>query len=405
MLLIVAVSLSCFEISPFGPQADALFYADFEDSPLTCGGILNGLYGVFIEAGADWSFNQFWANGLPITGLKMLNADTLMVTMGDGSFSDGLYNFDLNTHSWSVNEWFMYPNFLIYNPNNGTYYVGERDGLFRSTNAADWTRITAIGNNRCSSLAFHGTNLVTNNGTNVKYSTDNGQSWQTADTGNLRGFYYGSSGILYALMDVQSDSDGLWRSIDNGATWDCVLHTSNLNCIGPDYGDYLVLGWSEANGDGAYVALIDQQFQLTNLLHENLDSGVRQQAVFPLVNTLAFYVLNAEGCFFVTNFLPVDNSDFVVSTASRLQLSAFPNPFSGMVEIALKNAETYQPAEVEIYNLKGQRINIQRFNPSLKSSFIWDGNDERGKSLGSGIYIIKASQAGNKASCRLLKLN
>jgi len=390
---------------PFGPQADALFYTDFEDGPLACGGTLNGSYGVFIEAGADWNFYQFWANGLPITGLKMLNADTLMVTMGDGSFSDGLYNFDLVTHTWSVNEWFMYPNFLIYNPNNGTYYVGERDGLFRSANAADWTRISALGSNRCSSLACSGTNLVTNNGSMVKYSTDNGQNWQTADTGNLRGFYYGSSGILYALMDVQSDSDGLWRSMDNGATWNCVLYTSNLNCIGPEYGDYLVLGWSQMNNDGAYVALADQQYQLTSLIDDNLDSGVRQQAVFPLVNTLAFFVLNAEGCFFITNFLPVENADFVESTVSRLKLSASPNPFSGMVEIALKNAESHQPAEVEIYNLKGQRINSLSLSTSVKSSFVWDGKDKNGKNLSSGVYIIKASQAGSTTSCRLLKLN
>lgn len=401
MLLLAAISALCLEVTPFGPQADTLFYTDYQETPLAVGGILNQQYGVFLDNGTTWDFYPFWANGLPFTGMKKLNESTLLVAMGGyNSFSDGVYNFDLLTHLWSENEWFMSPNFLKYNPSNSTYYVGERDGLFKSTDGINWSRINAVGMSRCSSLAFFGNNIVTNNGSLVKYSTDNGQSWQTASASNLKGFYYSSSGVLYALMDDGSDSDGLWRSLDNGASWDCMLFTSHLNCIGPDYGNHLVLGWSETSEEGAYVALVNQQYQITNLQHDNLDSGVRQQDIFPLVNTPSFFVINAEGCFFVTDFLPVNNEDETIPVMLPLSVSVYPNPFHAQTSISIDNWIKHEALKAEIYNLKGQLIR----SLAEVSPLIWDGRDFSGRNAGSGIYLLKVSQGRETAYHKLLKM-
>lgn len=399
-LLCIASLSFCLQVSPYGPQADALTYANFQDTPLSIGGIQEQQYGIFIDNGNAWDFYQSLANGLPVKGIIKLNDTTMLVAMGANSYSDGVYNFNLDTHVWSINYWFMSPNFLSFNPNNSTYYVGERDGLYKSVNGTNWSRVTSIGINRCSSIAFFGTNIVTNNSSFVKYSTDNGQSWQTANTSNLRGFYYTSSGTLYAIMDVESDSDGLWRSDDNGATWNCVYFTSHLNCIGPDYGNQLLLGWSEANGDGAYVALIDQQYQLTNLQHENLDSGVRQQDIFPLVNTPSFFVLNAEGCFFVTSFLPVENDDESFPVKPELSISAYPNPFYSQTTIRFNPNHKQDSLNAEIYNLKGQFIR----SLAGSSPFVWDGRDEAGRIVGSGVYLLKVSDGRQTITHKILKI-
>jgi len=188
LLTMFIVASFCCEVTPFGPEADDVTYANLAQEPISFGGTANGQNDLFVWEGGTWNFYPFWATGLPATSIWNLDETTIMVAMGAGSYSDGVYNFDLNTHTWTINEWFMFPNFLVYNPGNGIYYVGERDGLFRSADANSWTRITSLGTNKCSSLAFYNSNMVTNNGALVKYSTDNGLTWQTGNTSKSEGF-------------------------------------------------------------------------------------------------------------------------------------------------------------------------------------------------------------------------
>jgi hypothetical protein len=71
-------------------------------------------------------------------------------------------------------------------------------------------------------------------------------------------------------------------------------------------------------------------------------------------------------------------------------LQAFPNPFHGQfnlkVELAQKNR-----VEMTIYNIKGQKVKSILPN-SLKSGLLqlqWDGKDENGSQVGSGIYFCR----------------
>ncbi len=406
LLTMFIVASFCCEVTPFGPEADDVTYANLAQEPISFGGTANGQNDLFVWEGGTWNFYPFWATGLPATSIWNLDETTIMVAMGAGSYSDGVYNFDLNTHTWTINEWFMFPNFLVYNPGNGIYYVGERDGLFRSADANSWTRITSLGTNKCSSLAFYNSNMVTNNGALVKYSTDNGLTWQTGNTSNLRGFRYTENGVLYAIMDVESDSDGLWRSDDYGETWDNVLFTSNLNCIGPDFGEYIILGWRQANEEDGYLAVLDSQSQLTQLVHASLDSEVRQLEIFPLINTPSFYVINGEGCFYITGFLPVNNDDATAPVIDGIKLQAYPNPFSRETTIEVKVKDMAAALKVDVYNLKGQLIKrLSNDNRQTQNTFSWDGRDFNNQLVGSGFYFVKAELNGKINCCKVLLIH
>ena len=96
-----------------------------------------------------------------------------------------------------------------------------------------------------------------------------------------------------------------------------------------------------------------------------------------------------------------------VPTVTGLSLSpGFPNPFTFNTSFRIENADPLQMIDVRIYNLKGQLIQtVYHGYPQRSSQLVWNGRDARGKPVGSGIYIIKASASGRSAVSKILKVN
>lgn len=76
-------------------------------------------------------------------------------------------------------------------------------------------------------------------------------------------------------------------------------------------------------------------------------------------------------------------------------LTVYPNPFrvsEGSLRIELSNAKE-SDAEVEIYNLRGQRLVSEKLDAAQNLQYAWDGRDMSGKACGAGIYFIRVRQA------------
>ena len=96
----------------------------------------------------------------------------------------------------------------------------------------------------------------------------------------------------------------------------------------------------------------------------------------------------------------------------------YPNPFSASTTISfnihsaswrtkdapLNSKDLTGQAEIKIYNVKGQMV-IQLSIDNRQSSIEWDGRDEKGKSLPSGIYLyrITAGDFTDTKKCVILK--
>jgi len=80
---------------------------------------------------------------------------------------------------------------------------------------------------------------------------------------------------------------------------------------------------------------------------------------------------------------------------TKLVLQSYPNPFSSETTISFSCHRDTEIAEIEIYNIKGQKVKkYSIFNPSkaghgTQSSITWDGKDDSGKMLDSGVYFYK----------------
>jgi len=101
------------------------------------------------------------------------------------------------------------------------------------------------------------------------------------------------------------------------------------------------------------------------------------------------------------------NADFCELKQIGFQLLNYPNPFnpSTTIEFLIQNDSRI---DISIYNIKGQKIKTIAQNEYTKGShsIIWDGDDESGNSIKSGIYYYKLKVNGKTEAvnkCLMLK--
>ena len=74
-------------------------------------------------------------------------------------------------------------------------------------------------------------------------------------------------------------------------------------------------------------------------------------------------------------------------------LKNYPNPFTHSTTISLGlNTDNTEVTEISIYNIKGQKIRTfanEQISKSPNQQIIWDGKDDSGAKVSSGIYFYK----------------
>ncbi len=119
-------------------------------------------------------------------------------------------------------------------------------------------------------------------------------------------------------------------------------------------------------------------------------------------STVENYVIEEDA---VLNFqlIPTTLSDDILTLSTELQ-SNYPNPFNPETTIFYYLEETSDVC-LEIYNVKGQKVR-QLVNDQVDSgqhSIVWDGKDDTGQSLASGIFFYRMT-AGKYSSVKKMIL-
>lgn len=83
----------------------------------------------------------------------------------------------------------------------------------------------------------------------------------------------------------------------------------------------------------------------------------------------------------------------------------YPNPFNPTTNISF-SLPTDQAIELLIYNMKGQLVRklVSGQYPSGSHSVTWDGKDNEGKNVGSGLYLYKLKTSDHEYSKKMLLL-
>ena len=104
------------------------------------------------------------------------------------------------------------------------------------------------------------------------------------------------------------------------------------------------------------------------------------------------------------DFVIVDNDNSIIENG-KWKMENYPNPFNPVTTIAYQIAEVGN-VKLEVYNVKGQRIRKLRIkDEGLRvNSVVWDGKDDSGKMVGSGVYFCRLRCGDIDASHKMLLL-
>ena len=94
------------------------------------------------------------------------------------------------------------------------------------------------------------------------------------------------------------------------------------------------------------------------------------------------------GCFESPGY--TGNEEYVLPVSQALTLSNYPNPFNPETTISFNNPQSGK-VNLSIYNIKGQLVKtlLDDETSAGPHSLVWNGKDERGKNVASGIYFTK----------------
>ncbi|HHE37677.1 MAG TPA: T9SS type A sorting domain-containing protein [Candidatus Cloacimonetes bacterium] len=128
----------------------------------------------------------------------------------------------------------------------------------------------------------------------------------------------------------------------------------------------------------------------------------RNDAVYEIQENRNPFIDHPEFAGLVWGFTAVENETII----PEYNLSVFPNPFKKEMKINFQlNTENIEDTEISIYNLRGQKV--KRFSiDDDRFSIEWNGKDERGNLLSSGIYYIileKADRILASKKCLLMR--
>ena len=365
--------------------------------------IISSSDGIWINIGGNWE--QYHYSNLPVWDTEqvfMATAD-LIVAMGCGTYSDGIYFFNFITFEFFISEWFLNPRFIYYCWNDDKYYVGGEQGLMRAEVPSVWETVDFFNGKYCYDMVSYYDNYIVSTSEGVYYSDDAGENWYPSNTFiSISDLEMSQNEIVYGIFPGTSYSSGLWISSDFGVNWEVEFWETMLSSVSFDEDGNIFVGWEEHTVTGQGVAMWTDELIFMNNGLPNVN--VNKLTYHPFLIYPNLICCTDNGTYMLTNY-SVDTDDNSVAEL-EIELNNYPNPFNPETTIYF-TAKDPENAEIEIYNLKGQKVKTflnlksEISNPNF---VVWDGTDENNQPVSSGIYFYKLSSGKFEETRKMLLL-
>jgi len=345
---------------------------------------------------------QEYNSGLPVWGVGELNEYNILVIMGNGTLSDGVYKLNFITQQYEVVVWLLNPRFL-YTVNN-YYYVGYEMGLQMSVDGILWEDVPSFTGKDCIAMCHQDLNYVVSMSDGIAYSHDSGTTWLPSIAGSpwISDMAYGPGNKLFGIFPDESWSSGLWSSSDNGETWMVEFWDINMTSV-YNVGAFMYLGWHQVPGQGAGegVSSYDPVSGELNYMNDNLPSLLVNEISENMnIDCPNIVVCTDQGAYYTCDLM-VGAED---NQATCIEMICYPNPFD---EETLISFTLNKPSNVSlhIYSIDGRRIcNLLEMKcNNLKNRIVWNGTDKNGKAVNKGLYYCVLTIGENRIVKKLIK--
>ncbi len=304
---------------------------------------------------------DFYTYGLPIHEAVYLNEDNFLVVMGDGSWSDGIYTFNLNTFEFMVVEWFPLPTFLTIHQPTEVYYAGSQfGGLYTSPDGWTWTLVPYFEGKSCTTFDQYGDNMViseVSNIYNIHWSDDNGNTWNQAPAGSpmITDLCFTPQGKLYGIFPDYSNSSGLWSSMDYGDSWDVEFFSDNMSTAGSDAFGNVLVGWESPTAGNEGLAIYDPVSVPPNLtfLNEGLpNTNINKILINPTMSAPAIFVCTDGGVYYSYDYMV----NVKESKSQNVNIEVYPNPVHSSGWLTFKLPFNESNIIIQLITNKGEII-------------------------------------------------
>jgi hypothetical protein len=221
--------------------------------------------------------------------------------------------------------------------------------------------------------------------------------------------FYNCALTIYVVADTIPDGwNAHWNYSDSPVVLGCFTKKPPLNLSANVNGNDVVLSWDAiaiypAIFDG-YKVYRDETILLTEYTIETTEYTDFALPIGEYKYHIAAVYLDGTEVLsdsIIVSFTSESDNVFALNTGL---IGNYPNPFnpSTTIQLGMRNAEC---GKIEIFNVKGQKVKTL-FNGYLEAgehSFVWNGDDDNGHSVSSGIYFYKMS-SGEYSSVKKMML-
>jgi len=345
---------------------------------------------------------------IPAKDASLLNEETLLIIISEGSYSDGICSFNVQSHDYVNIDFCPNPNFIKNNEYDGSFYVGYEGGLLKSEDGSTWTEVDYFIGKNCLGMEFSYDHIIVNvigNRTHLYLSDDNGDTWQEASNspGGISDMIYFGGTEFYGIFPDNSYSSGLWHSADYGDNWENSFYSTNMSAIcNVCFSDKLLLGWEVYGKDYEGIAVYDPDTPPPGLtfINEGLPNTNINKICYEalLCSGGIIYVATDEGVFACWDyFVGIDEH-----SGQTQSLDIFPNPVTDQTTIKINLTESsVTNNSIQIYNNEGLKVDEIKIAQILSGGI--EINWDKGN-LPSGIYFIAIKTKNENLSKKFIIL-
>ncbi len=398
LLLVIPLSLSAYTWVPFGPPGihanDMVFNVGADNLIVICAN--DGLY--ISDSSMNW--DHYTTFGLPVKGAVPFNDTSFIFIMGDGSWSDGIYLFSLNSLQHSVLEWAYLPEFIYKSDFDDYYYAGFFYGVLFSETGVDWQEIPYFSGKHCVWMDCSYDNYVVaqyDTVHDIHFSGDAGKKWMAANCPYIiTDFRFKCTGELYGVFPSYSNSSGLYSSMDYGLSWDLESYSDNMSTLGYDACANIFTGWKSSGGAAEGVAIYNPITKTFDFVNNGLPNKyINKFRYDPIMSSIAMFACTDSGVYIIQNYLV----DIDEELSAQDGISIFPNPFRDQTTIELGTKADDQDIKIDVYNSNGELVRTlqQKLTKGTSQQIQFYRND-----LKAGVYFLRLKSKGIVSYKRML---